>query len=96
MIGVDEAASFGEFDQLIDPDSNLYLFSDGLFEVRTKAGTILAWEEFMTLLEAHHRECLVSPACLSPIKRIVDSVRGLSSKALFDDDVSIVEFAFGG
>lgn len=96
VIGVDESAAFGEFDHLVDPDSNLYLFSDGLFEVRTKAGTMFAWEDFMTLLEAHHRECLVSPACLSPIKRIVDSVRGLSSKPLFDDDVSIVEFAFGG
>ncbi len=94
VIGVDETAVFGEFDEAIDPGSNLYLFSDGLFEVRTKDGTILAWERFRELLEAHHRECIVSPACLSPIKRIVDSIRELSSKPLFDDDVSIVEFAF--
>ncbi len=94
VIGVDEKATFSEFDEAIDPGSNLYLFSDGLFEVRTKDGAILAWEEFRELLEAHHQECTVSPACLSPIKRIVDSIRGLSAKPLFDDDVSIVEFAF--
>jgi sigma-B regulation protein RsbU (phosphoserine phosphatase) len=94
VIGVDETAVFGEFDEVIDRGSNLYLFSDGLFEVRTKAGVILAWSEFMEMLEAHHRECAVSPACLSPIKRIVDSIRHLSAKPLFDDDVSIVEFAF--
>lgn len=94
VIGVDEKATFSEFDEVIDQSSNLYLFSDGLFEVRTKEGLILAWEDFRELLEAHHRECTVSPACLSPIKRIVDSIRGLSAKPLFDDDVSIVEFAF--
>jgi sigma-B regulation protein RsbU (phosphoserine phosphatase) len=94
VIGVDESASFGEFVEAIDPSSNLYLFSDGLFEIRTKGGTILEWSEFVKLLEAHHRECVVSPACLSPINRIVDAIRGLSLKPLFDDDVSIVEFAF--
>ena len=94
VIGVDETAVFGNFDQTIDTGSNLYLFSDGLFEVRTKAGTILEWSEFIKLLEAHHKECAVSPACLSPINRIVESIRKLSSKPLFDDDVSIVEFAF--
>jgi sigma-B regulation protein RsbU (phosphoserine phosphatase) len=94
VIGVDEKATFSEFDEAIDPGSNLYLFSDGLFEVRTREGAILAWELFRELLEAHHRECAVSPACLSPIKRIVDSIRALSAKPLFDDDVSIVEFAF--
>ena len=94
VIGVDETAVFGNFDQTIDTGSNLYLFSDGLFEVRTKADTILEWSEFIKLLEAHHKECAVSPACLSPINRIVESIRKLSSKPLFDDDVSIVEFAF--
>jgi len=94
VIGVDESATFGEFDEAIDPSSNLYLFSDGLFEIRTKGGSILEWGEFVKLLEAHHRECVVSPACLSPINRIVEAIRGLSLKPLFDDDVSIVEFAF--
>jgi sigma-B regulation protein RsbU (phosphoserine phosphatase) len=94
VIGVDETAVFGEFDEGIGPGSNLYLFSDGLFEVRDKAGAILPWESFRSLLEAHHHECTELPSCLSPIKRIVDSVRRLSLKPIFDDDVSIVEFAF--
>ncbi len=94
VIGVDETAIFGEFDIQVQSGSNLYLFSDGLFEVRTKSGDIMPWDDFMNLLSAHHKECIVSPACLSPIKRIVDSVRSMSSKSLFDDDVSIVEFAF--
>lgn len=94
VIGVDENAAFGEFDEAIGPGSNLYLFSDGLFEVRTRSGPIMEWEEFVRLLEAHHRECARSPSCLYPIKRIVDSVRALSVKPIFDDDVSIVEFAF--
>lgn len=94
VIGVDEKASYSNFDEAVDPGSNLYLFSDGLFEVRIRDGTILSWERFRSLLEEHHRECALSPGCLSPIKRIVDSIRELSAKPLFDDDVSIVEFAF--
>ncbi|HPE88598.1 MAG TPA: SpoIIE family protein phosphatase [Spirochaetia bacterium] len=94
VIGVDEGASFSELEASVSPGSNLYLFSDGLFEIRTKAGGMLPWESFVELLEAHHLECTASPGCLSPIKRIVDSIRSLSSKALFDDDISIVELAF--
>jgi len=94
VIGVDEAASYSDFDEAVEPGSNLYLFSDGLYEVRTKEGRMLEWADFRALLEEHHRECAVSPACLSPIRRMVDSIRGLSAKDLFDDDVSIVEFAF--
>lgn len=94
VIGVDEKAVFGEFDEAIDVGSNLYLFSDGLFEIRSKSGVMLEWSDFVGLLESHHKECTEAPECITPIRRIVDAVRGRSAKSLFDDDVSIVEFAF--
>lgn len=94
VIGVDEKAVFGEFDEAIDIGSNLYLFSDGLFEIRSKSGVMLEWSDFVGLLESHHKECTEAPECITPIRRIVDAVRGRSAKSLFDDDVSIVEFAF--
>jgi serine phosphatase RsbU (regulator of sigma subunit) len=78
------------------PGSHLYLFSDGLYEVRTGDSAMLPWDDFIGLLLAHHHECSTAPHCLSPIRRIVDAVKGLSGKDIFDDDVSIVEFAFNG
>ncbi|MDX9957162.1 MAG: fused response regulator/phosphatase [Spirochaetia bacterium] len=94
VIGVDGSAVFSDFHQPVAAGSHLYLFSDGLYEVRTGESAMLPWEDFLGLLLAHHRECSSAPHCLSPIRRIVDAVKGLSGRDIFDDDVSIVEFAF--
>lgn len=94
LIGVDDTADFSDFVTRVEPGSNLYLFSDGLFEVRRRDGSMLPWEDFLRLIAAHHRECALAPSCLSPIKRIVNEILELSSKDHFEDDVSIVELAF--
>ncbi len=94
IIGVDDEALFNHRSVSVAPGSHLYLFSDGLFEVRTKDGGLMEWSAFLELLLAHHRECALAPACLSPIKRIVDAVLALSAGEYFADDVSILEFAF--
>ena len=96
VIGVDGSAVFSDFRQRIAPGSHLYLFSDGLYEVRIGDTGMLPWKEFISLLVDHHRECALAPHCLSPIRLIVDAVKALSGKDIFDDDVSIVEFAFNG
>jgi sigma-B regulation protein RsbU (phosphoserine phosphatase) len=96
VIGVDGSAVFSDFQQPVAPGSHLYLFSDGLYEVRTRESAMLLWDDFISLLIAHHRDCASAPRCLSPIRLIVDAVKGLSGKDIFDDDVSIVEFAFNG
>jgi phosphoserine phosphatase RsbU/P len=94
IIGVDDEALFAHRSVSVSPGSHLYLFSDGLFEVRTKSGELIEWTAFLELLLAHHRECALAPSCLSPIKRIVDAVLELSAEEYFADDVSILEFAF--
>jgi phosphoserine phosphatase RsbU/P len=96
VIGVDASAVFSDFRSPVAAGSHLYLFSDGLYEVRTGDSAMLTWDDFIGLLLEHHRECSTAPHCLSPIRRIVDAVKGLSGKDIFDDDVSIVEFAFNG
>ncbi|HAP43695.1 MAG: hypothetical protein A2087_03525 [Spirochaetes bacterium GWD1_61_31] len=94
IIGVDDAAKFQERRVTIQPGSHIYLFSDGIFEIRKKDGTMLAWNEFLDILLEHHRECALAPACLSPINRIIDAIRHEAIQEHFDDDVSIMEFAF--
>lgn len=94
VIGVDGSAVFSDFRLPVARGSHLYLFSDGLYEVRTGDSDMLSWSEFIKLLVDHHRDCALAPHCLSPIRLIVDAVRTLSGRDIFDDDVSIVEFAF--
>jgi sigma-B regulation protein RsbU (phosphoserine phosphatase) len=94
VIGVDETASFGDFAMSVLPGSHLYLFSDGLFEVHAKDASMLAWDQFIALLAAHNQECASAPSCLSPINRMVDAIRNVCGRDIFDDDISIVEFAF--
>ncbi len=96
VIGVDVSAVFSDFHQSVAMGSHLYLFSDGLYEVRIGESAMLPWDDFIGLLLAHHRECSSAPHCLSPIRLIVDAVKGYSGRDIFDDDVSIVEFAFNG
>ena len=96
VIGVDGSAVFSDFQQTVAPGSHLYLFSDGLYEVRTGESAMLPWDDFIKILVNHHRECSSAPQCLSPIRLIVDAVRGRSVSEIFEDDVSIVEFAFNG
>lgn len=94
IIGIDDNACFDEGSIAIPAGSHLYLFSDGIFEIRKKDSQLLDWPDFLGLLVEHHRECALAPACLSPIKRIINTVQGQAMKRHFDDDVSILEFAF--
>lgn len=94
IIGVDEQATFRENRIKIDAGSHMYLFSDGIFEIRKKNNLMLDWNDFLAILLEHHKECALAPACLSPINRIIEAVRKEALQANFDDDVSIMEFAF--
>lgn len=96
IIGVDDTASFPEREAFVPLGSQLYLFSDGLYEVRLKDGSLLRWDEFVALFEAHSADCARSPDCISPIRRIVDAVRERSAREPFADDVSILELSFHG
>jgi len=94
VIGVDVDAVFDEFRTPVKPGSNLFLFSDGLYEVRTREGELMEWDDFLVLLSAQHAECARTSSCLSPASRIVESVRAQAKSEVFNDDVSVVEFAF--
>lgn len=94
IIGVDETAAFPEREAYVPLGSQLYLFSDGLYEIRLTDGSLLRWDDFVALFEAHSADCARSPDCISPIRRIVDEVRERSAREPFADDVSILEISF--
>jgi phosphoserine phosphatase RsbU/P len=68
--------------------SRLYVFSDGIYEVTKPDETILTYEEFLEILSNSNRN---AGAALEHTIRAVRAARGSDQ---FEDDVSIIEFAF--
>jgi serine phosphatase RsbU (regulator of sigma subunit) len=73
----------------VPPQSKLYLFSDGAFEIQRPSGAMLRYEEFLDCVRsaaaAHHR---------SDVDRLFDDLIALRGGEALEDDVSIVRFAF--
>jgi phosphoserine phosphatase RsbU/P len=85
IIGVDQEADFGTSQLSVPKGSHLYLFSDGIYEVRKANGQILGLSDFITILRGQRSASLDS---------LVSTIRGLSAKDTFEDDVSLIRFHF--
>lgn len=73
----------------IEKISNLYVFSDGIYEIRLPDGTIWDLNDFLQLLSDCHRSG--NAFSLEPI---LDAVRNLMAKETFEDDVSLLQVNF--
>ena len=72
---------------VVPPDSALYLFSDGAFEIDRPAGGMLRYEEFLETVRsaaAHER---------SDVDRLFNELIQLRGSEALEDDVSIVRFS---
>lgn len=89
-VGIDPASSYRARRCVVPAGSILSLFSDGIYEVRTREGGILGLEPFIGILagEAPRGKHL---GLISLLKL----VRDLSADGRFDDDISIVELTLG-
>ncbi len=65
----------------IPPGSELYLFSDGVFEIARPDGTYQEWEEFAQYLQEER----------PPIDKIVKRMRDLHEVEEFEDDFSLLK-----
>lgn len=83
MPGMEYTAS--EID--ISPNSRLYVFSDGVYEVQLLEGREMTLEDLIPIVAA-------PPAPDADIRGIRDTVAALQGRARFDDDFSLVELAF--
>lgn len=72
----------------IAPDSTLYIFSDGIYEIYQPDGTMWQLDNFIELLA--HCDRLDS----FNLERVLSSVRQVSAKDTFDDDVSLLQVKF--
>lgn len=73
----------------IEDTSTLYVFSDGIYEIRLPDGTIWDLNDFLQLL----RDCHRTGKAFS-LEPILDAVRSLKAKETFEDDVSLLEVNF--
>ena len=72
----------------IQPDSRLYLYSDGAYEVVTKAGEEWRVDEFLAVLEREPQPGLAETA------RVERDVRAVMQGSVFDDDFSLLVLRF--
>ncbi len=68
--------------------SQLYLFSDGVYEVTLPDGTMWEFNDFVTSL------IRPPPPGQSELDLVMDVARGLQGRDTFDDDFSMVKFVF--
>jgi serine phosphatase RsbU (regulator of sigma subunit) len=88
MVGAMRPDRFVEGRVTVAPGSRLHLFSDGVFEVKSRDGRECGLDDFTpSLLEP------ALPGVTEP-QRLFDTVRRLTGGVEFEDDVSLLSFGF--
>jgi sigma-B regulation protein RsbU (phosphoserine phosphatase) len=89
-VGIDSGSSYEAKACRPPRGSRLSLFSDGIYEVRTREGGVLGLDAFISLLSGS-----VPKGKRLDLSSLLRLVRSLSADERFDDDVSIVELRLG-
>ncbi|MBR8827494.1 MAG: SpoIIE family protein phosphatase [Gomphosphaeria aponina SAG 52.96 = DSM 107014] len=72
----------------IQPKSNLYIFSDGIYEITKSDGTVWGIDEFIKLLNNYQQTDAPN------LDLLLKEVQNLEEKPVFDDDLSVMEIKF--
>ncbi len=72
----------------IEPASNLYIFSDGIYEISLPNGSIWQLDDFIQVLADYTQKNQCS------LENILQAVRSLNSDDAFNDDVSLLHVIF--
>lgn len=87
-IGLFPEAKFVNGCCTVEASSTLYVFSDGLYEIKLKSGNIYGIERFVNLLMQHRQ------VAQHELDRIIDDIKALSHSSMFEDDCSILQIQF--
>jgi sigma-B regulation protein RsbU (phosphoserine phosphatase) len=91
IVGVDLDYTYENRSVTVTPGSRLFLFSDGVYEVRKASGKMLAFREFTEHLTDRARSLEGST-----VQAMLREIQGLSGADHFDDDFSLLEVKFEG
>jgi len=84
-IGAMEDMDFEEGRTEVPPGATLYVFSDGIYEIRTPEGGEMELSAFVDILQRPERE----PG--RKVDEVLATMRELQGHPHFDDDVSLLE-----
>jgi len=84
-IGTLESMEFEEGQTQVPVGATLYVFSDGIYEIRTADGVELELNEFVEILQRPERETG------RKVDEVLATMRELQGHPHFDDDVSLLE-----
>ncbi|PSF37531.1 regulator [Aphanothece hegewaldii CCALA 016] len=87
-IGMFEEAEYVDHTCSINPDSSLYIFSDGIYEIEQTNGKIFGLENFISLLKTYYQK---SP---NNLEELMQKVHNLHQVSHLDDDLSIMQINF--
>lgn len=89
LIGAVDGLEFDSSERPVPPGSQLFVFSDGAFEISRPDGSMWAFDDFLATLGRQ-------PAgAESRMDALVSHIRDLSQRDDFNDDFSMVELRFG-
>lgn len=88
IIGVNTDTSYKTYRTTVSPESRLFLFSDGAYEIELKEKGLFNIDGFINVLK---EESAVEG---SSVPRVLSRIKGLSTGDSFDDDISLLELRF--
>ncbi len=83
VIGVTPEMQYAAESVELPPGAELYLFSDGVFEIARPDGSYQLWEEFAQYVQDERPK----------LEQIEQRMRELHGEPEFDDDFSLLKFA---
>lgn len=86
-IGLFESAEFKDDSCIVPANSQLYIFSDGAYEIELASGDLLGLEPFTQLLE----QMTNLSEKRSPLALLLDQLQQINRSPQFRDDVSIIQ-----
>lgn len=92
-IGLFPDAQFVSHNHTIEHPSQLYIFSDGIYEIPQPDGTVWGLEPFVEMLQT---TCCQAAFDQCEIAGILERLRLLNASPNFNDDVSLVQVNLGG
>lgn len=87
-IGMFEEAEYIDHSCAVNPDSSLYIFSDGIYEIEQTNGKIWGLENFISLLKTYYQNSQ------NNLEQLLQRIHYLNQNNHLDDDLSIMQINF--
>lgn len=88
-IGVFKDAKFMSESCSVTEGSQLYIFSDGVYEVKLKNGEFWSLDSFIDLLESYH-----NTTTRYDLEQLLQEIQNLKGRNAFEDDCSLLRVSF--